>query len=274
MLAEAIHVSQLDVYAKLPRWGMQLKADGIRYLIDVVDGHVHAYGRNGQDMHGLPAETLTALRQLPAGTWQLDGELLPGKKLVLFDVPVTPLYDHMAPFSQRYCTLQIVSQYTGIPFLPVARTADEKAAMFQAAQDEQREGVILRAMDAPYLYGRREARWLIKVKFIKEADCHLTALGVGTSLGKHTNGAAKDNCELTLYDAAGKPVHVGRASTIGKRPTPKVGDVWEVHFLYCVDKINPRLVQPRLVRRRTDKSPDECSLHQLDACFTDKEIAA
>lgn len=274
MLADPLHVSYIDQYVDHPRWAMQYKADGIRYLITVQDGHVHSVGRNGQTMTGLTKETLAVLRTLP-GTWQLDGELLPGKKLVLFDVVrANELISPKSPYSDRMVALQLVQKHTGIDVLSTAVTPDEKRAMFECAVAEQREGVILRALDAPYLYGKRDARYLKKVKFIKEADCHLTALGVGTSQGKYTNGSAKDNAELTLYDDAGQPHSVGKASTIGKRPTPKVGDVWEVHFLYCVDKINPRLVQPRLVRVRKDKDPQECSLHQLDTCFTNKELAA
>lgn len=278
MLAESVHPTRVTPYIASLRWGMQLKADGKRTLITVDDSRVTCAGRDGQNII-LPTDIVQKLRQLP-GHWQLDGELLPGGKLVLFDlVEQNVAQPHTTPktrFQERYAALKVAATHLGITYLPVAFTTEEKEEMFLQAQIEKREGVILRALDAPYVYGRRDGRWLVKCKFVKEADCHITALNVGEAAKKHAGGAVepKDNCELTLYADDGAEVHVGKASTIGKKPEPQVGDVWEVLFLYVVNAHAPRLVQPRLVRKRKDKLPSECSIHQLDHCFTNKEITA
>lgn len=54
---------------------------------------------------------------------------------------------------------------------------------------------------------------------------------------------------------------VGAASLIGKDLTIEDGDVVEVLYLYATE--DQQVIQPRIVRKRTDKTPAECDLEQF-----------
>jgi hypothetical protein len=155
--------------------------------------------------------------------------------------------------------------------LPVHTGGDVKVALVSAAEKEQREGVMLRHVSAPYRSGGRSSQ-LLKCKFTKECD----AIVIDTNTNGHENvELALLDPELKFPSAPGYPegiLPVGSASAIGKRPRPQKLDVWEVRYLYCVDPQAPRLYQPRLMQKRTDKGIEECLVDQLANSFTDKTL--
>jgi hypothetical protein len=279
MLAESITLANLPTYIRDDQWVAQLKADGHRLLVSVEDGKVSALGRNGQPkMSGLTHRLMSQFEQFDTGQWVFDGELI-GSQLVLFDLLYAaghcePTY----PFSERYEVLSVLYRDVWQPdqsvvgLLPVSRGADAKLTLVREAEAEQREGVMLRHLTGQYRGGARSSH-LLKCKFTKEADCII--------YDTNTNG--HENVELVLLDpdgrfpqAPGYPegiLPVGSASAIGKKPTPQKLDVWEVRFLYVVDPDRPRLYQPRLMRKRTDKDLQECVVDQIATAFTDKNLA-
>jgi ATP-dependent DNA ligase len=278
MLAESITLTDLPKYIRDDQWVAQLKADGHRLLVCVEDGQVSALGRNGQaKMSGLSHRLLSQFEVFDKGKWIFDGELI-GSKLVLFDLIEAPTYcaPNMA-FTERYRVLTTLYQDVWRPdadvilVLPVATGAEAKLTMVRAAEQEQREGVMLRHVTGTYRGGARSAH-LLKCKFTKEADCIIYDL--------NTNG--HENVELVLLDPDGKfpaatgypagILPIGSASAIGKKPKPEKLDVWEVRYLYVVDPDRPRLYQPRLMRKRTDKDLQECLVDQIAGAFTDKNL--
>jgi hypothetical protein len=278
MLAESITLADLPKYIRDDQWVAQLKADGHRLLINVEDGQVSALGRNGQPkMSGLSHKLLSQFEMFDKGKWVFDGELI-GSDLVLFDlVYAASKCDPTTPFSERYFILKTLYQEVWKPdssvitLLPVHAGADKKLALVRDAEQEQREGVMLRHNTGQYRSGGRSSH-LLKCKFTKEADCII--------YDTNTNG--HENVELVLLDpegkfpaAAGYPagiLPVGSASAIGKKPKPEKLDVWEVRYLYVVDQDRPRLYQPRLMRKRTDKDLPECLVDQIANAFTDKNL--
>lgn len=279
MLAESIALADLHTYIRSDDWVAQLKADGHRLLVSVEDGQVSALGRNGQPkVSGLSHKLLSQFEPFNKGTWVFDGELI-GSQLVLFDLLYAATYcEPSLPFSERYEVLSILYREIWQPdpsvvaLMPVARGADAKLTLVREAEQEQREGVMLRHVTGQYRGGARSSH-LLKCKFTKEADCVI--------YDTNTNG--HENVELVLLDpelkfpsAPGYPegiLPIGSASAIGKRPTPQKLDVWEVRYLYCVDPQQPRLYQPRLMRKRVDKDISECLVDQLAGSFTDKDLA-
>ena len=119
---------------------------------------------------------------------------------------------------------------------------------------------MIRDRDAIYTPGLRSPG-ILKAKFVKTVDCVV--------LGLRRNG--KDNVVIGLHDADGTMVDIGEVTGLaGDGNTLKVGEVCEVQYLYAVDPLRPRLVQPTRPTRRTDKTPDECTLDQIQ--FTDKTV--
>lgn len=82
---------------------------------------------------------------------------------------------------------------------------------------------------------------------------------------------SKESVTLAVRDASGKERIVGNASTIGKGPLA-AGDVVEARFQYVLDPSEPTMVQPRIVRKRTDKTADQCSLDQFADAGTNKDV--
>ena len=76
---------------------------------------------------------------------------------------------------------------------------------------------------------------------------------------------------LGVYNDAGELVEIGQVSTIGKGDV-NAGDVIEVRFMGVTDPTAPRLYQPRIMRKRTDKSAAECSDTQLAHAWMNKTI--
>jgi ATP-dependent DNA ligase len=277
MLGQSTTMNELVKYAHNPDWFAQLKADGHRHLVEITDGQVEVLNRSGKPkVTGVSHAIMGEFEAFDQGHWVFDGEQV-NNRLLLFDLPVAgSLINEQTTFEERYRALELLFMEwqpdpSRIVLLPCARTEAEKFAMAKAAQDERREGIMLRHRSGLYQPGGRSAH-LLKCKFVKEADCIIYA----------TNIDGHDNVELVLLDpedvypqAPNYPEGVrpiGRASAIGKKPTPEAGQVWEVRYLYVVDPQDPRLYQPRLVRMRTDKEYHECLVDQIEDSFTDKEL--
>jgi ATP-dependent DNA ligase len=268
MLAESITMDQLPRYARDDNWCAQLKADGHRYLVEVNDGVVTVVNRAGMPKTSLVNHaTLGEFEAFDKGRWVFDGELV-DNQLLIFDLPVaTTLIGEHSPFEERYQALELLEREwkpnpSRIQLLPCAWSEEEKLLLAKTAQNERREGIMLRHRQGIYRPGTRSHE-LLKAKFVKDIDVIVTAL-------RHEN---KDNAVLSLLDPENnRVVNIGRASTIGKKPEPQVGDVWEVRFLYVVDPDDPKLYQPRLMRKRDDKGLHECLIDQIADAFTDKDL--
>lgn len=249
-----------------PDWVAQFKYDGDRVVVEVDAGAIRVLNRQGQaKTRNVGSAQLEPFSALHSGRWVFDGEVV-GRTLVLFDLAGatdghrTWVRD-TTPFTDRYSALVATSVALGIDVAgsspiraavvvaPLAH-GDDKATMLTTAVDERREGIILRHRDGRYEPGRRSMR-LVKHKLVKDADLVVTALH-----------SSKDSATLSAYDSNGALIEVGSASTIGKGDV-RAGQVWSVAFLYVTNPQFPRLVQPRLVSRRDDKSAAECHLDQF-----------
>jgi hypothetical protein len=123
------------------------------------------------------------------------------------------------------------------------------------------EGVMFNRLQASYEFGRRSFS-LLKVKFIKDVDCVVTALNLDS----------KANMQLAVYDGDELRI-IGECTALaGDGARVKPGDVVTVQYLYALDPSAPRLYQPTRPRIRTDKSPRECVLDQIR--FTNRGVIA
>lgn len=266
MLAESTKVDLLAEYALDDRWWFEQKVDGHRLVTVVENGVVTFLNRQGVQKSTLPIEPQlqTEFSAMTRGQWVFDGEIV-DDVYWLFDLPVVGDKVKISdPYEFRRDVLDTF--FAGwapgkhIKLLPSWRTPGDKAKGMVLMEDTNREGVMVKDKDAPYLPGKRSRR-VLKAKFTKAIDCVVLRVAVD----------GKENVELALNNGVGTFRAIGQASTIGK-PAVAVNDVVEVKFLYAVDRNKPRLVQPTILRRRDDKSPAECTFDQLDTCFTDKTV--
>jgi hypothetical protein len=266
MLAGTIDPDQVDQMVNSDRWVSQPKLDGDRVMIEVVDGQVSVLNRAGQAKTRNVGEGMVApLRALTEGRWVFDGEVI-ASKVWLFDMPASSHHDESASNAERYRALSITLEAMGltnsehIGLVPAATSPAAKRSLIESQRKAGREGVIFRDRDAAYDSGRRSAD-LQKLKFLHEADVVVSKVNVG----------GKQNAELSVYDAQGTPQVVGYVTTIGKGDIA-VGEVVEARFMGITNPDQPRLYQPRILRRRHDKGADECSLEQFKYCKINKDV--
>jgi DNA ligase-1 len=185
MLATAA-ASLEDAMARVGEGVVDWKLDGARIQIHRDGDDVAIFSRSLDDLTDRLPEVVAAARTLPARRAVLDGEAIalrpdgrpepfqvtssriasgaPGIVAVLFDVLHLDGEDLLdAPMSRRAEALAAAAPAS----LRVPRivTGDAAAAQahFDAALAAGHEGVVVKALDAPYAAGRRGAGWL-KVK--------------------------------------------------------------------------------------------------------------
>lgn len=249
-------------------WLLQQKVDGMRCLI-VLDPSTDAVfiTRNGKHLDSAAAklhfplirEALSELHKNLTSTLYLDGELMTDTgHLVLFDIP--PFSEDPRPLTKRLAHLRRLLNYYPHPKISMVRTAytkKDKENLLRLVREIGGEGVIAKLIDSSYAPGQR-VKHSLKLKFSQTADCIVVDLNRGESL-KSKKGGMKNNYILGVYDGDWI-VEIANVSGIGREPL-SIGDVVEVEYLYV--GAGGRLVQPRIVKSRPDKDPEDCRVDQL-----------
>jgi DNA ligase-1 len=175
-----------EAMGKVGEGAIDVKLDGARIQVHRDGDDVAIYSRSLDDLTARLPEVVAAARSLPVRRAVLDGEAIalradgrpepfqvtssrmasgaPGIVPVLFDVLHLDGEDLLdAPMARR---AEALEQAVPEP-LRVARVItgelEEAQAHFDAALAAGHEGVVVKALDAPYAAGRRGAGWL-KVK--------------------------------------------------------------------------------------------------------------
>jgi DNA ligase-1 len=178
---------------------LEYKLDGARVQVHKNDGEVRIFSRTLRDVTIAAPEVVSLVRAFPARSLILDGEIIalrPGGAPYPFQVtmsrfgrtldvehrsverPLTPfffdcLYADGAvlldePHERRIQALRDVAGSSAVP--SVVRPDREQALAFvRDALARGHEGVMAKALDAPYAAGRRGASWL-KIKQARTLD--------------------------------------------------------------------------------------------------------
>jgi DNA ligase-1 len=169
---------------------VEWKLDGIRIQAHLRGGEVRVFTRTLDEITGRLPEVVATLAELPVRSAVLDGELIAlrpdGRPLPFQDTasrtaaqdaaPAVPLsvflFDALhadgadlidRPDAQRHAELaRMVPSGLLMPRL-VTSSAAEASAFYRDAVARGHEGVVVKALDAPYAAGRRGSGW-IKVK--------------------------------------------------------------------------------------------------------------
>ncbi|MGP4047282.1 ATP-dependent DNA ligase [Streptomyces sp. 2A115] len=217
--------SVTEAIDKLGACAVEEKLDGIRVQVHRAGDDVRLYTRTLDDITDRLPELTAAARQLKGERFILDGEVIAfdegGRPRSFQDiagrvgsrvdvataaeaVPVSPVFfDALSvdgrdlldlPFAARHAELaRLVPEPMRVRRTLVAEPADEeaRATAERFLVDTIRrghEGVVLKALDAPYSAGRRGASWL-KVKPVHTLDLVVLAAewGHGRRTGKLSN---------------------------------------------------------------------------------------
>lgn len=237
-------------------WVAEQKMDGTRGLIRLT--------KEGVDWNGLAHTAATqwvskiekGLAGIPLqegdSIW-LDGEIMiENGEFRVFDLP----YAHISgvrvvsldtPFRGRRVMLEIVALLFEEPVSLVgqAQGEEEKAELLRRAEKAGAEGVVFKHLNFGYSPGIR-VKHQLKHQFIKRADVVVMERKPTSA----TVGVYRD----------GELVKMGGCSMIGKEDA-RPGEVVEMMFLYLTGA--GVLYQPRMVRIREDKAPQECTFDQF-----------
>jgi len=198
MLAESGE-SVEDALLRLGDAAVEYKLDGARVQVHKADDEVRIFSRTLRDVTEAAPEVVSLVRTLPARELILDGEVIAlradgtphpfqvtmrrfGRRRDVersrAELPLTPfffdcLYMNGAilldePHERRGQTLHEVAASAAVPRI-VRPTRDEAQAFAREALERGHEGVMAKALDAPYAAGRRGASWL-KVKQARTLD--------------------------------------------------------------------------------------------------------
>lgn len=235
-LATPVNPEQLQEFIDNDSYWFEPKLDGARMMIQPdEDGWLTYLSRKGDEI--IPPKKLA--ETMVYAPFTLDGELV-GDTFCLFDAQI--------PGNLAHRREQIESYYKDygprfVKLVPVARTADEKTRLVAAVKKIDGEGIVIKDSQAPYRNGRSNA-WL-KLKFYRTVDVIVTEI----------NRKGKDEAISIGWadgtEAGGCKVILSKISDLN------VDDVVEIRCLSVSD--TGKLIQPVFIRKRTDKSPHECT---------------
>ena len=216
---------------------VEWKLDGARIQVHRQGDEVRAFTRNLADMTRRVPEIVAAVRALPLGSVILDGEAIAirrdrrpetfqvtmsrfgscvGVEELRRQVPLWPFFFdclHLngedlidRPQSDRFAKLASALPPDMVVPRIVANDAERATAFFEDALARGHEGVMVKALDAPYEAGRRGASWL-KVKRALTLD--LVVLAAEWGHGRRRGWLS--NLHLGARDAAsGEFVMLGK----------------------------------------------------------------
>jgi DNA ligase-1 len=225
-----------DALARLGTAALEWKLDGARVQVHKAGGDVRVFTRNGNDVTVAVPEIVEAVRPLPAGELVLDGEAIAlapggapqpfqvtmrrfGRKLdvdaLRAELPLSVFFFDVLrldgeslverPARERFAALaDALPSGLIVPRL-VARDAAAAQAFYAEALARGHEGVMAKALDAPYEAGSRGAAWL-KVKRAHTLD--LVVLAAEWGHGRRRGWLS--NLHLGARDPAGGFVMLGK----------------------------------------------------------------
>jgi DNA ligase-1 len=190
---------------------LELKLDGFRVQMHKEGDDVRAYSRALNDVTAYVPEAVAAVRALPARRLILDGEaivLAPSGRPLPFqdtmkrfgkngnalanELPLTlTAFDTLlvddqtllaSPAQERWTILGDLAPALAVPRV-ITANADEAAAFYADAIARGHEGVMAKALDAPYDAGSRGAQWL-KIKKVHRLDLVVLAAEWGSGRRK------------------------------------------------------------------------------------------
>ncbi len=199
-----------DAMARIPMAALEWKLDGARVQVHKSGDDVRIYSRTGNDVTAAAPEIVSAVRQARARTLILDGEAIAlkpngapypfqdtmrrfGRELDIDAMRATmPLsvffFDCLRRDDENLVPLPGDARFDAMAaalpselLIPRLVTSDLAAAQafYDDALERGHEGVMVKALDAPYDPGARSAQWL-KVKRSAHARPRRPRRGMGT----------------------------------------------------------------------------------------------
>ncbi len=199
-----------DALGRLGVASFERKLDGARVQVHKADGEVRIYTRNLNDVTARLPEVVEVVRASPARELVLDGEAIAlgrdlwplpfqvtmrrfgrksGAEEARGSIPLTPFFFDCLhadgaplldrPMRERHAALDALLPRENVLARTVTGDADEAAAVLRESLALGHEGVMAKALDAPYEAGSRGGSWL-KLKTAHTLDLAVLAAEWGS----------------------------------------------------------------------------------------------
>jgi bifunctional non-homologous end joining protein LigD len=245
MLLNPITEDQAEPYLRDSDWCAQEKFDGKRILVRKTATGVEAANRNGMAT-GFPTPIADRLMRVE-GDFVIDGELV-GDMFFAFDILENMGHD-WRPYGYHYRLVALRALLEELEFGPVSVVEtyrdDQKRAAVALLRTENKEGVVFKNLEAPWMAGRPASGGnALKLKFWASCSCIVARV----------NG--KRSVELALGG-----VSVGNVTIPANQEIPIAGQVVEVRYLYVTGP-GGSLYQPVYLGTRDDVSAGDCTVER------------
>ena len=260
-LLNPIEEEELPKYLDDPNWCMQQKLDGKRLLLRKTGAAIEGINRKGLVV-GIPASIHSEAMTIQ-GDFLMDGEII-GDTYYVFDLlSQKEALSHLS-YAVRYDKLaKLLKPHAQqhIKVVLIVLEADAKRDSLQALRLDRAEGVVFKALGAPYTPGRPASGGSqLKHKFY----------ATGSFVVSGTN-KSKRSVRLILFDEVCQK-EAGNVTIPPNHPIPTIGDVVEVRYLYAFPE-SGCVYQPVYLGKRDDVMPSDCSTKQLKLRRPDEEEA-
>jgi bifunctional non-homologous end joining protein LigD len=137
-----------------------------------------------------------------------------------------------------------------VKLVETAFTTAQKTKLWQRLRRENREGIVLKRLDAPFAPGKPSSGGpQLKFKFVATASAVVAKINVQRSV------------EVSLFNGRSL-VSCGNVTIPANHEIPQVGAVVDVRYLHAYRE-SLALYQPVYLGPRDDVDPGECLVSQL-----------
>jgi len=251
-LLNSIDEAEAEKLLADPAWLTQEKLDGRRVLIRRSGDQVTGINRKGLVI-ALPQAVVGCALSIGSMQWLMDGECI-GDTFIAFDLLERACVDlRPQPYRKRLdalYTMLLLGSALPIQFIRSATTVRDTRAMLANLRQTNKEGIVLKRIDAPYTPGRPASGGnQLKCKFYSTASCIVAG----------SNGGRRSIRLELLND--GQRVSVGSVTIPPNQDIPAAGQIVEVRYLYAFG--GGCLYQPVFLGVRNDIDANACSVRQL-----------
>ncbi len=252
-LLNSVEEAEVELLLRDDDYCAQEKFDGKHLLIRKQDEDLEGINKKGLVV-GLPQTVANELRSV-AGSFIPDGESV-GDDYHAFDLLEYKGENfRLLPYRIRLARLIDLlrltrSDYKYIRLVETAFTTRQKRELWERLRRENREGIVFKRLDAPYVSGRPNSGGpQLKFKFVATASVVVARINVQRSV------------EVSLLQGRNL-ASCGNVTIPANHQIPRVGDVVDVRYLYAY-RDSLALYQPVYLGPRDDVDPGECLVSQL-----------
>ena len=252
-LLNPIEEAGVELLLRDDQYCAQEKLDGKHLLIRKLDDDLEGINKRGFVV-GLPQTMASELRSV-SGSFIPDGESI-GDDYHVFDL-LEYNSENLRGLPYRIRLARLIDlllltrpDFKHIRLVETAFSARQKTELWARLKRENREGIVFKRLDAPYVPGRPNSGGpQLKFKFVATVSAVVARINDRRSV------------ELGLFQGRSL-VSCGNVTIPANHEIPTVGTVVDARYLYAA-KASGVLYQPVYLGPRDDVEPGECLVSQL-----------